>query len=68
MIIKKYNVKKLPNQEFITKVIKCFDEKNYDKKFACAKDLYKYFLSQFTNFDINNLVIKSSVNRKRQSS
>ena len=57
---KKYNVKKLPDQEFITKIIKCLDEKNYDKKFVCAKDLYKYFLSQFTNFDINNLVIRSS--------
>jgi predicted nucleotidyltransferase len=57
---KKYNVRKLPDQEFISKVINCFHEKNYDKKFAYAQNLYDYFLSQFTDFDINNLVVQSS--------
>lgn len=56
---KKYNVKKLPDQGFITKFIKCLDEKNYDKKFLFAKDLYYYFLSQFKDFNINSLVIRS---------
>ena len=45
---------------FISKVINCFHEKNYDKKFAYAQNLYDYFLSQFTDFDINNLVVQSS--------
>ena len=56
----RYNVKKLPDQEFILKIINCFEEKNYDKKFNYARDLYNYFFSQFTNFDINNLIIRSS--------
>lgn len=30
------------------------------KKFAYAQDLYDYFLCQFTDFDINNLVVRSS--------
>ena len=57
---KKYNVRKMPDQEFITNIIKCLDEKDYDKKFRCAKDLYNYFLNQFEDFDINNLVVRSS--------
>lgn len=56
----KYNVKKLPEQDFIIKLIKCFDEKDYNKKFANAKDLYNYFMNQFKNFDINNLEVRSS--------
>ncbi len=58
---KKYNVRKLPNQEFILKINRCLDEKDYDNKFICAKQLYDYFLSQFPDFDINNLVIRSRV-------
>lgn len=58
---KKYNVKKLPNQEFIEKVIHCLDEKEYNKKFQNANELYLYFLNEFKDFDINNLVIRSSV-------
>lgn len=56
----KYNVKKLPDQDFILRIIKCFDEKDYDKKFLFAKELYKYFLNQFNDFDINNLIVRSS--------
>lgn len=56
----KYNVRKMPNQEFIIRIIKCLDEKDYDKKFEYAKDLYNYFLNQFNDFDINNLVVRSS--------
>lgn len=57
---RKYNVVKLPEQEFIEKVIKCLDEKNYDKRYENAKELYEYFLSQFPSFDINNLAVRSS--------
>lgn len=56
----KYNVRKMPNKEFIIRIIKCLDEKDYDKKFEYAKDLYNYFLNQFNDFDINNLVVRSS--------
>lgn len=57
----KYNVKRLPDQEFITKIINCLKEKEYDRKFLFAKDLYNYFLEQFSDFDIDNLVVRSSV-------
>lgn len=30
------------------------------KKMTYAEELYNYFLCQFTDFDINNLVIQSS--------
>ena len=57
---RKYNIKKLPEQDFIIKLIKCFDEKDYNKKFANAKELYQYLLNVFSDFDINNLVVRSS--------
>lgn len=57
----KYNIKKLPDQQFIIKLINCFDEKAYDKKFEVAKEMYNYFLSQFRDFDINNLSIRSNI-------
>lgn len=57
---KKYNIKKIPNPEFIAKVLKCFQEKDYDLKFTNAKDLYDYFLTQFPDFAIHNLKIRSS--------
>lgn len=57
---KRYNVRKLPDEEFIEKVIKCLNEKEYDNKFICAKELYNYLLSEFPTFDINNLVVRSS--------
>lgn len=56
----KYNIKKLPDQDFIIKLVKCFDEKDYNKKFANAKELYQYLLNVFSDFDINNLVVRSS--------
>lgn len=56
----KYNVKRLPDQEFINKITKCFNEKEYNNKYKFAKDLYNYFLTQFKDFDINNLEVRSS--------
>jgi len=56
----RYNIKKLPEQEFIIKLIKCFDEKDYDKKFANAKELYQYVLNVFSDFDINDFAVRSS--------
>ena len=57
----KYNVKKLPEQEFIDKLLNCFNEKDYNKKFLYAKELYNYYSNQFKNFDINDFVLRSSV-------
>lgn len=56
----RYNIKKLPDQNFITKLSKCFNEKSYDNKFNNAKELYLYFMDEFQDFDINNLVVRSS--------
>lgn len=56
----RYNIKKLPEQEFIIKLIKCFDEKDYDIKFANAKELYQYVLNVFSDFDINDFAVRSS--------
>lgn len=55
----KYNVKKMPDDEFVDMIKNCFEEKKYDDRFRCAKSLYEYFLHQFSDFDINNLEIRS---------
>lgn len=55
----KYNIVKLPDQDFITKLNNCFNEKDYDKKYIFAKELYKYFLNEFKDFDINNFSLRS---------
>lgn len=56
----KYNIIKLPEQEFTSKLINCFNEKDYDKKYMYAKELYQYFLDEFQDFDINNFSLRSS--------
>ena len=58
---KRYNVKKLPDDIFIEKLLKCFNEKDYNKKFMCAKDLYDYYMKQNSNFDINDFSFRSDV-------
>ncbi len=57
---KKYGLKKLPNEDFIGKVMNCLREKDYHKKFAYAKELYMYFLEKFPDFDINNFAVRSN--------
>lgn len=59
---KKYNVKQLPNKEFIDLLLNCLNEKDYNKKFICAKNIYEYFKNTFNDFDINNFSLKSDVN------
>lgn len=56
---KKYNISKMPNQEFISLLTDCFIEKNYDKKFINAKKLYDYFMSEFNDFNINDFSLRS---------
>lgn len=50
----KYNVKKLPDDMFINKLLKCFNEKDYDKKIVCAKELYDCFMNVSSSFDIKD--------------
>lgn len=57
----KYNIKKLPDPTFCNLLINCFKEKDYDRKYECAKEIYNYFLSQHLDFDINNFELRSSV-------
>ena len=58
---KRYNVKKLPDDIFIEKLLICFSEKDYNKKFMCAKDLYDYYMKQNSNFDINDFSFRSDI-------
>lgn len=58
---KKYNIMKLPDDIFIDKLLKCFKEKDYDKKFDYAKELYEYYMNKNSNFDINNFSFRSDI-------
>lgn len=58
---KKYNIQKLPEQDFIIRLLNCFDEKDYDKKFDNAKELYQYFEDAFNDFDIDDFVVRSNI-------
>ena len=58
---KKYNVKKLPDDIFVDKLLKCFNEKDYNKKFSNAKDIYDYYMNKNSNFDINNFSFRSDI-------
>lgn len=57
----RYNVKQLPEQEFIDKVLNCLNEKEYNKKYEYAKDLYNYYMNQNKDFNINNFILRSEV-------
>ena len=57
----RYNVIKLPEEEFINKLVKCFNEKDYNKKYECAKDLYNYYMEKNSQFDINNFEYRSDI-------
>lgn len=56
---KRYNVDKMPDQKFIDLLVKCFKEKDRDKKFSNAKELYEYFLNQFSDFRIEDYSLRS---------
>ena len=58
---KKYNVKELPDDIFVDKLLKCFNEKDYNKKFSSAKDIYDYYMNKNSNFDINNFSLRSDI-------
>ena len=57
----KYNIKKLPDNIFIDKLLNCFNEKDYNQKFNYASELYNYYMSKNSNFDINNFSFRSDI-------
>lgn len=56
---KRYNINKMPDQKFINLLTNCFKEKGYDKKYINAKKLYEYFMSEFSDFNINDYSLRS---------
>ena len=52
---------KLPDEKFVNKLLNCFNEKDYDKKYKCAKELYDYYMEQNKNFDINDFSLRSDI-------
>ena len=46
---------------FIDKLLKCFNEKDYNKKYSYAKDLYDYYMNKNSDFDINNFSFRSDI-------
>ncbi len=58
---RKYNVKELPEETFVNKLLKCFIEKDYDNKYNYAKELYEYYMKVNSNFDINNFEYRSDI-------
>ena len=58
---KNYNVGKILDKKFLDLLSKSFNEKDYNKKFECASNLYYYFKNEFNDFDINNFNIRDSI-------
>jgi hypothetical protein len=56
-----YNITRFADEEFSKLLTECLNEKDYDKKFMCAKRIYNYFLNKFKDFDINNFMLRSKV-------
>ena len=50
----KYSINKLPDEKFIELLKDCLKEKDYNKRFVCAKRIYDHFTNEFSDFDINN--------------
>ena len=58
---KKYNVRELPDEEFVNKLLNCFNEKDYNKRYEYAKELYDYYMEQNNDFDINSFSLRSDI-------
>ena len=58
---KRYNVNKLPDDEFVNKLLNCFNEKDYNKRYEYAKELYDYYIEQNNDFDINDFSLRSEI-------
>ena len=51
----------LPDEEFVNKLLNCFNEKDYNKRYECAKELYDYFINENSDFDINDFSLRSEI-------
>ena len=58
---KNYNIGKDIDNEFQILLLNCFKEKDYEKRFKCAKKLYNYFKNEFSDFDINNFSVRTQI-------
>lgn len=52
---------KLPDEKFVNKLLNCFKEKDYDKKYGYAKELYDYYMNENSDFDINDFSLRSEI-------
>ena len=57
----RYNINKLPEDKFVNKLLNCFNEKDYNKRYGCAKELYDYYMEQNNDFDINDFSLRSDI-------
>ena len=39
-------------EEFVNKLLNCFNEKDYNKRYEYAKELYDYYMNENNDFDI----------------
>lgn len=58
---KRYNVNKLPEDEFVNKLLNCFNEKDYNKRYEYARELYDYYMNENSDFDINDFSLRSDI-------
>lgn len=58
---KKYGVVKFVDDEFANLLIKCLSEKEYDKKYQCAKEIYDYFIYKNNDFNINDFSMRTEL-------
>lgn len=56
---KKYNIKKMPDKQFIELFNRCTLEKSLEKRIENARNLYDYLMDLFNDFDIKNYSLKS---------
>ncbi|MBR5501615.1 MAG: nucleotidyltransferase domain-containing protein [Oscillospiraceae bacterium] len=57
----RYNLHKMPEQQFTEKLLACFAANEISEQCACAQELYDYFMAQFPDFDINNFSFRSEI-------
>lgn len=57
---KKYGIKKFFNKKDSTLILKCLKEKDYERKYKNAKEIYEHICKEF-NFDINNFAYRSKI-------
>ena len=56
-----YNIGKELEPEFCRLLLNCLEEKDYNNRYRCAKELYTFFKNEFKDFDINNFSYKTTI-------